>query len=400
MQSGMEPDDRLSTLPDDILVHVVKDLDLRAVVRLSALSRRWRHVPRLLSDLTIDVADFLPRDYGDEDDDEDDDGQRHRAIMLAYADAARKLLAPSAERSIKSLRLRFFLAEPSCRLLGDILEEASVVGTERLEFDVVRMTTTAQAAFGCGAASSSRLLQHKKDNVSRQRFMTFFTACPALALGCLTSLALHNLRFRARDVPRILGGCPRLQLLSLSHCSFRGRKAAASGLVVLQIDAPRSRLTALEVRFCWFLRVDVIRAPDLRRVHCDTWYGDSPPVRFGHVPRLRTLTLACNAREFLFLKDPFELAEFVPESGTDWSLSTLHLDLRDRMVSTTLLLQIIFTSFALALSIFETLLLLYICLSITRIIFFSKIHQRASLNLSRSIIYIPRLRNTYTHLNN
>lgn len=334
MQSGMEPDDRLSALPDDILLHVVKDLDLHAVVRLSALSRRWRHVPRLLSDLTMDVADFLPRDYGDDD----DDGQRHREIMLAYADAARKLLAPIAERSIKSLRLRFFLAEPSCRLLGDILEEAGVVGTERLEFDV-RMTTT-QA----GYSSSSLLLKNKKAIVSRQRFMSFFTSCP-VAFGCLTSLALHNLRFRAWDVPRILGGCPRLQLLSLNHCSCRGRKAAAGDLVVLQIDAPRSRLAALEVRFCWFLRVDVIRAPELRRVHCDTWYGDSPPVRFGHVPRLRTLTLACNARECLFLNHPVELAKFMPESGTDWSLSTLHLDLRDRMVSTTLLLQIIFSFF-------------------------------------------------------
>lgn len=89
----------------------------------------------------------------------------------------------------------------------------------------------------------------------------------------------------------------------------------------------------------------MIRAPELRRVHCDTWYGDSPPVRFGHVPRLRTLTLACNARECLFLNHPVELAKFMPESGTDWSLSTLHLDLRDRMVSTTLLLQIIFSFF-------------------------------------------------------
>lgn len=113
--------------------------------------------------------------------------------------------------------------------------------------------------------------------------------------------------------------------------------------MALQIDAPRSRLAALEVRFCWFLRVDVIRAPELRRVHCDTWYGDYPPVRFGHVPRLRTLTLACNARESLHFNDPFELADFMPEYGTDWrwSLSTLHLDLRNRMVSsTTLLLQI------------------------------------------------------------
>ncbi|CAN6218729.1 unnamed protein product [Urochloa humidicola] len=308
-----EPD-RLSDLPDDILLRIVGDLGLRALVRASGLSRRWRSVPALLPDLTIDVADFVPRG-------EDDDGDINKMLsplMQAYAGAARRLLlAPGAERALtlRTVRLRFLLSEPyilhaiGCAV-EDILGQDSKV--ERLELDLWTATELAG-----GDAS----LQQKA--MFRRQFISFFDAYP-VAFGCLTSLTLQNLCFGSPDVPRLLRSCTRLQLLSLSHCTFGMPAAGCSSIVVVEIDAPRSQLAALEIRFCCFQRVELIQAPELRRFHCDTWYGDNPPVHFGHVPHLRNVTLASNVHRS---RTPFALSEVM--SSVAGNLSTLDLDFRD-----------------------------------------------------------------------
>ncbi|GJN27242.1 hypothetical protein PR202_gb15245 [Eleusine coracana subsp. coracana] len=40
----------LGKLPDDVLLSILKRLDLRDAVRSSVLSRRWRHIPSVLPD--------------------------------------------------------------------------------------------------------------------------------------------------------------------------------------------------------------------------------------------------------------------------------------------------------------------------------------------------------------
>ncbi|CAN6205058.1 unnamed protein product [Urochloa humidicola] len=304
-----EPD-RLSDLPDDILLRIVGDLGLRALVRASGLSRRWRNVPGLLPDLTIDVADFYK--------DDGDITNQVSPLMQAYAGAARRLLllaTADGAPTLRSVRLRFLLSEP-CILhaIGCAVEDilAAVAAMERLELDLL---TPAELAAAGGASVQQKAM-------FRRQFMSFFDAYP-VPFGCLTSLALHNLCFGSSDVPRLLESCARMQLLSLSHCDFGMMPAAGS--VVVEIDAPHSQLAALEIRFCCFRRVELTQAPELRRFHCDTWYGDNPPVHFGHLPRLRNVTLASNVHRS---RTPFALSDCMSAAAAG-NLSTLDLDFRD-----------------------------------------------------------------------
>ncbi|KAF8759267.1 hypothetical protein HU200_010303 [Digitaria exilis] len=154
----------------------------------------------------------------------------------------------------------------------------------------------------------------------RRRLMSFLDACP-VAFGWLTTLTLQNLCFAQADVARLLGSCTRMKELSLSHCSF-GIAGCSS---IVEIDVPQSWLEVLEIRFCCFRRVELIDAPKLRRFHCDTWYGNDPPVQFGHVPRLRNITLACNVHGS---NKTFALSNFM-SSAAAANLSTLDLDFRD-----------------------------------------------------------------------
>uniref|UniRef100_A0A453NEI0 F-box domain-containing protein n=1 Tax=Aegilops tauschii subsp. strangulata TaxID=200361 RepID=A0A453NEI0_AEGTS len=52
-------DDRLSNLPEHILLTIIDRLDIREAARTSVLSGRWRHLPAMLSRLVINVWDFL-----------------------------------------------------------------------------------------------------------------------------------------------------------------------------------------------------------------------------------------------------------------------------------------------------------------------------------------------------
>jgi hypothetical protein len=302
--------DRLSALPDHILLCVVNDLGLPAVVRASALSRRWTHIPRLLADLAIDVAHFMPRhDDGDLSPDTVDQA------MAAYAYTARRLLAPRAERTIRSITLRFYLAAEPHHLhsVGCAVADAvDGAGTELPEFDIL----TEQDP-GTGRAPT----RHQK-SLFRRRFVLFRDACP-VAFSRLTRLTLQNIDFTGGDLPAILRSCERLRVLSLSHCNLGG-----GGKSVVEIDAPQSQLVELELRSCVYGRVDLVQVPRLRRVCCHTWYGDGPPVGFGCVPHLRCVSLVSHGR---YWQAPFAMSEWLlPAAG---ELSTLSLDFLDGAVS-------------------------------------------------------------------
>nr|TKW26672.1 hypothetical protein SEVIR_3G205500v2 [Setaria viridis] len=204
-----EGEDRLSELCDDVLLSILQLLDLRTLVGVAALSRRWRHLPRLLPDITINAWD-LP-------------GRRHSTceadqIVAAYTAAARWLLLPSTpRRSIRSIKLGFYLTDPYLRIIGDLVGDVVRSGgaTQRLELVI-------------------------------PRFASFFDACPT-AFGCLTHLTLEDLSF-GDDVPALLTTCKKLRSLSLRSCDF--------GLnSVMEIDTPHSELVYLRLDSCSYGRI-------------------------------------------------------------------------------------------------------------------------------------------------
>ncbi|CAL5097470.1 unnamed protein product [Urochloa decumbens] len=302
-----DEEDRISALPDHILIDILERVDdLRTVVQASTLSRRWAHLPRSLSYLCIQIADFLPRDPS---------RRKHWKVnqgMTAYPAAVRSLLkqSPSCNRVIKYLDLVFYLKDPYMAYIGHAVGDVVKHGnTDFLQFVIY---------------SEVQDPSYEQCVMFGQRFMSFVQACP-VAFIWITRLILQNITFGDREVSTVLDACRKLELLSLDLCVCV-IDPVTSEETVLTIDAPDSSLLALSITTCAYARIDLIQVPKLEMLLYTNWNGANPPFRFGKVPCLGRISLSCAA---LHWQNPFALSHFLPNTTT---LTKMHLDFADQMI--------------------------------------------------------------------
>ncbi|CAN6331083.1 unnamed protein product [Urochloa humidicola] len=305
-QTSNQDEDRISVLPDHILLAMLSRVDLPIVIQASTLSKRWAHLPHSLTHLLIDVSHFLPRDKNK---------RKNRTvdqIMTTYTGVVRRLLLSSSpdDRAIERLQLSFYLADPYLHSIshavGNVMERGN---TKSLQFTIW---------------ADTHHPSYEHCVLLGQRFMSFFQACPS-AFRWLTNLILQNLTFGDTDISKILNTCTKLEFLSLTYCDSVIDPVTGDD-VVLTIDVPHSTLIALEITTCGYAGVDLIQAPKLQRLVCANWIGVNPPLRFGNVPHLHSITLRHAA---LHWQRPFPLSHCLSSTS---SLSIIYLNFADQMI--------------------------------------------------------------------
>uniref|UniRef100_A0A0D9ZT75 F-box domain-containing protein n=1 Tax=Oryza glumipatula TaxID=40148 RepID=A0A0D9ZT75_9ORYZ len=205
-------DDRLSALPDEILIDILQRLQLPTAARTTTLARRWTHLLQSMNHLEIDVADFIPRRSAPSL--KRNTMTRVKVAMSRYTQAMRTLLAPRAESPqliiIRTLHLCFYLTDPYLHSVGRMLEDAvQSAGGRASKIEVLSFSILTEVP---------ELLCTEK-HLARygRRFMSFFQAYPN-AFRRLTSLSLWALRFGDSDIPNLLASCLQLQHLTLQDC--------------------------------------------------------------------------------------------------------------------------------------------------------------------------------------
>lgn len=125
MLQKAEDEDRLSSLTDNVLLSILGRVDIATAARAGVLSSRWKNLPWLLPELTIDAKDFLPSPLPNPIEAEHID-----AAMASLTKAVRSFLAiRQREAIISSLQLKLYLVDNYSGIIGSLLSEAIAVGT-------------------------------------------------------------------------------------------------------------------------------------------------------------------------------------------------------------------------------------------------------------------------------
>lgn len=255
--------DRLSKLPDDILLNILERVETLDALRTCILSKRMLKLPPMLSRFDIDIGSltrYLKPHV--------DTFSRVVQYNIDVATITEKILSTrNLEIPIHELRVRFCLRRDECLSISKAVSRTMT--TQKL--DVAELVLLTEKT--CLECTQDDLLYFAK------RFNSWFGDCPAVFAG-LTHLWLRNLRFGEPDIPNILSTCKRLKSLRLSCVD-------AGVCSVLQVE--HDQLVELHIDYGKFGTVQLNCLPKLKCLTYNGWsYQD--PLIFGSVPLLSKLS--------------------------------------------------------------------------------------------------------------
>ncbi|XP_051191989.1 uncharacterized protein [Lolium perenne] len=266
-------DDKISTLPNDILVNILDRLYVSVAARTSILSRRWSQLSTKLSRLVINP---LPEGVSSTDICDVDLVR----INATAVEATKSILTRRnpGEDTIRLLSTTFYLSGDVPISIGHAVGDA--MATHKIEKAEFRVFTGKERK----QCTIDDLVKYGT------KFVSFFKECLNAFTG-LTRLYLENLRFSDSGfVSNIFVTCKRLKHLGFLNCG-------TENWITLQVE--HAELSELSIISCRFDKVELKWLPRLTRATYACWVSfDELPLSFGHVQLLQFLNLTNVALSF------------------------------------------------------------------------------------------------------
>ncbi|CAM0906650.1 unnamed protein product [Alopecurus aequalis] len=264
-QRAARDEDRLSALPDDLLLlHILGRLDTRSALGAAALSRRWAHLARELPALDLKVTDALPPryrrcvdllyrarrsnglySYDSRRRLEIISGLYERRAMRAMVSSVRSLMSSRAHRRVRKLSLEIFDFSTSATINRLVAKAVDSWWVEDLE---VVARSTGPIAHPPPVYRFPRGRISRKPGESRLRSLELVNCLPPPLEGftALTTLVLRDLPWStpAAVYQGVVAACPQLRVLHLVSCEFDRDKSKTPWVV---LDAPMSEIRELVV---------------------------------------------------------------------------------------------------------------------------------------------------------
>ncbi|XP_044951045.1 uncharacterized protein LOC123401326 [Hordeum vulgare subsp. vulgare] len=294
--------DRLSKLPNDLLLNILERVDTLDAIRTCILSKRMLKLPTMLSRFFLSVSSIPghhlkpPRIFSQRE------GLATNCAVAHVTDNILRIRSPDI--TITKLRIRFVLVKlDSLTIAKSVAHAMATQKIDAAEFEIVTLKRY-------DLCSSDDLLHFAN------QFNYLFDACPHAFAG-LTRLWLENMRFGKLDIPNILSTCKLLEYLHLTDCD--------SGIhSVLQVE--HTQLVELEIEYGKFRRVELISLPKLQRLTYNNWFSYEDPMYFGFLPQLSKMNLIKTA---IRLDKTIELSQLLANVP---SVGDLHLDFRSEKI--------------------------------------------------------------------
>ncbi|WVZ51368.1 hypothetical protein U9M48_002520 [Paspalum notatum var. saurae] len=263
-------EDMISNLFDDILLFILGKVNIMTAMRASVLSTRWRHLPWSLSELNIDMKDFLHEPCADPTVADHID-----RAMASLTGALRNMLSPSCRKAtITRLRISFIISNSYSSEIGYLVNEV----VENGMLKVLELTSGVERLPGDDDIDEEMVKHANGVN-------SFFGNYPNIS-HCLTRLLLFHATFVESDLHNLIANvCTELRYLCLVRCETGIQS-------IFKIDAPKSKLNVLEFSQCCFAQVELLCLPKLEELVCGNWLCKSLPLTLGrHVPCLKEVEI-------------------------------------------------------------------------------------------------------------
>ncbi|KAJ1275753.1 hypothetical protein BS78_05G160500 [Paspalum vaginatum] len=277
----------ISNLFDDVLLFILGKVNLMTAMRASVLSTRWRHLPWSLSELNIDMKDFLHEPCADPTVADHID-----RAMASLTGALRNMLSPSWRKTaITRLRISFIISNSYSSEIGYLVNEVIENGMLK----VLELTSGVERLPGDDDIDEEMVKHANGVN-------SFFGNYPNIS-HCLTRLLLFHATFAESDLHNLIANvCTELRYLYLFRCETGFQS-------IFKIDAPNSKLNVLEFAQCCFAQVELLCLPNLEELICGNWLCKSLPLTLGrHVPCLKEVEIYSVMRSH---QEQFKLSELL-----------------------------------------------------------------------------------------
>ncbi|CAN1173540.1 F-box/FBD/LRR-repeat protein At5g56420, partial [Linum perenne] len=253
----LDPDDRISRLPDDILLDILCLMKIKKATATSILSRRWRYMyaslPRLDLDYYILIKDKSPLLHP----------RKHESKFIKRG---RKIIKSHKGNNVSDFRLSFALHKVHTRFLDQCVQFALSNKVQKLELDL-------NLPLGIYNPAEPYVFHAVALNKATDPSFDGFKLLKSL---CLKSVMV------ADDVLEgLLSICTVLETLILCNVSNLG---------CVKVVGPASRLKHLEMVSCPDLKEIEIR--DVPIVSMKRWWCGEVAVKMDKVPHLVELSMS------------------------------------------------------------------------------------------------------------
>ena len=237
----MEEIDRISQLPEDVLIRILSLVPIKEVGRAKLVSKSWQNLFEFLPSFTFEF--LLPRSPPHEDSIDDD--------MSSFINAIDSALKPHKRFTLDRLRLNLDLdligLGSGSRSLIDMWIDAALERKVR-QLDLCFQCHNAGYYFLPSEVFGARTITDLRLEECR------FEICGDIDLPALRKLCLRRIRCEDQAIQKLISSCPLIQDLKTSFCGGMQR-LHVSELVNLQ---------RLSVICCYALESIEIDAPTLQ----------------------------------------------------------------------------------------------------------------------------------------
>ncbi|KAJ3702116.1 hypothetical protein LUZ61_005821 [Rhynchospora tenuis] len=326
--------DRISSLPNDVLAHVLSFLSTRDAVRTCVLSKRWRNTWTIVPVLNFNFYEF-PTELVSED--EDDDIDENIKEELKFDSFVRSVLENRGPSHLDTVTFRGeFMShfyEPSMRWLDrSALLMPRVISAMIPVFEQKELNLP-DSVFSCASLELLELIHCPYNG-------TAYLKQDSIALTSLKTIKLVNLALDDDFARKLLLGCPVLENLRLFDC------------ILCISDISSNVLKELILDDCWLyqhMRISCPALVSLLFTSCENTIriislenmtslvyatidlsGSDDEEVFDNLPKLKLLSGLLNATYLKLLFHPLpelkeQLENDISNCGTFYNLKILRI---------------------------------------------------------------------------